>query len=321
MIRWIGMGLVCVLCMSSGCMGHAQPSRYAGGPGFEKRCVPPTRPVTPQTEAGQRGTAPDAPGDTTNALADALEIEPLVQQLERLRASGRTQSIDYLLVRQEITERVLLTMFEVGSTIAEITCERDRTDQVADQLDELDAGRVKKLTLASVLAGGVTSIVSGGIGLAAGSSVANNAVNVAGGALATLFGGTALFVSSKERFNHERNLLKEIWDDPPQTRVFPEFVWRFLHRKFDHHAMTLREEIVAAWRQQGRLGDANSDGEHQRAELFFGQGGDYTASDLRARASMLETLEASVRLITEQLEGFVRDVVAGHAHAPGRPSS
>jgi len=36
---------------------------------------------------------------------------------------------------------------------------------------------------------------------------------------------------------------------------------------------------------------------------------------------MLETLEASVRLITEQLEGFVWDVVAGHAHAPGRPSS
>jgi hypothetical protein len=71
----------------------------------------------------------------------------------------------------------------------------------------------------------------------------------------------------------------------------------------------MRDEVIQAWRQQGRLGEAGSAGEQDRAALMFGTGGTYTSTDLRARASMLETLEAHIQLLSEELEGFLREIV------------
>jgi hypothetical protein len=254
-------------------------------------------------------------------MADALALQPVIERLRTLDAGGRRDTIDYLALRQTITDRVLLTLFEISSTIAEITCERDRTDQVADHLDERDATRVRHLTLASVILGGVGAIVSGGIGLASAPSMGADTANVVTGFFSTLFGGAALFTSTSQPFRHDRNLLKEVWEDPPRSTLYPDIVWRILHRRLNGRPRALRDEIVAAWRQQGRLGEPNSDEAKKREELFFGAGGAYTAADLRARASMLETLEASVRLMTEQLEGFVRDVLAERPPGAQPPAS
>ena len=40
-----------------------------------------------------------------------------------------------LIRRQRLTDQVLLTFFEVTSATAEIICERDRADQLADRID------------------------------------------------------------------------------------------------------------------------------------------------------------------------------------------
>ena len=49
------------------------------------------------------------------------------------------------------------------SVTAELVCERDRADQVADRMDEIDVSLVKRLTLASIVIGGVAAVISGGI--------------------------------------------------------------------------------------------------------------------------------------------------------------
>jgi hypothetical protein len=127
--------------------------------------------------------------------------------------------------------------------------------------------------------------------------------------LASLFGGTALCAGSKQQFTHERNLLGELWQDPAQTSVSSPTIWRFLRKHRADGSRTIREEILQAWRQQGRLGEPGSSGEQQRSALVFGQGGMYTSPDLRARASMLETLEAHVQLLSEELEVFLREII------------
>ena len=71
--------------------------------------------------------------------------------------------------------------------------------------------------------------------------------------------------------------------------------------------------VLNAWQQKGRLGEHGSDVEQQRSALFFGSGGRYAATDLRARASMLETLEASLRLLHEELEVLIREVAQAGA--------
>jgi hypothetical protein len=287
-------------------------------------------PSTPHATTPERSCAPLHPtrfeihgeeptGDLSNAnlplSAQALEVArvmnaiPLLTELAALERAGDTRSVAFMELRQSLSDRLLLTLFELSSLTAELVCERDRADQVADRMDEVDASVVKRLTLASIVIGGVAAVVSGGIGLAGGSDAANNAATLAGGVVASVFGGAALFAASKQQFTHERNLLGELWRDPQQTSVFSPTVWRFLQERRTDGSRTIRDEILQAWRQQGRLGEPGSSGEEERRALVFGKGGMYTSTDLRARASMLETLEAHVQLLSEELEVFLRETI------------
>jgi hypothetical protein len=246
--------------------------------------------------------------DQSIKVAQLMDVLPLLYKLAALQGAGESHRVAVMELRQSLTDRLLLTLFEASSMTAEIVCERDRADQVADRMDEVDASMVKRLTLASIVISGIAAIVSGGFGLASASG-ASDAAGIAGGAVASVFGGTALFATSKQEFRHERNLLSELWENPRQSRLFSPTIWRFLHRHHKDPAVTMRDEVIQAWRQQGRLGEAGSAGEQDRAALMFSTGGTYTSTDLRARASMLETLEAHIQLLSEELEGFLREIV------------
>jgi hypothetical protein len=303
------------------CLGHygcavvlpSSPTSHTAR--AESRCAPPS--------ASARIS--DAPPSTTESLSDPTDIElpfsrhtvelaktmdvhPLLQKMAVFQKGEHISTLELLQLRQELTDRLLLTLFEVSSTVAEITCERDRADQIADRMDEVDAARVKRLTLISIVVGGVASIVSGGIGLAGGATTASNAADVAGGVFTSVFGGTALFMHSEHDFRHQRNLLKDVWEDPKEATVFSPSIWRFLHGRHKDRADTPRKEVVDAWQQEGRLGELGSADEKKRVPLFFGPGGTYTSADLRARASMLETLEAAIQLMNEELELFLREI-------------
>ena len=245
-------------------------------------------------------------------LAEIIDAVPILDDLSELHRANRVRTIEFLELRQQLNDRILLAFFEGTSMVAEIICERDHADQIADRMDEVDASTVKGLTLASIVIGGVAAIVSGGIALAGGASTAGNIAEVTGGALGAALGGTALFTKSEEEIKHDRNLLSEIWTDPPRSELFSPTVWRFLHsRRGDIEIPSApRDELITAWRQQGRLGKPGSKEERQRIALFFGNGGRYDAGDLRGRASMLETLEATVRMMNQELELFVREIGA-----------
>lgn len=244
-------------------------------------------------------------------MADLIGVRAMIEELARLKKSGQRKSLEFIDLRQRLTYHLLLTMLQVSGTVAEINCERDRTDQVADRMDEVDTRRVKWLTLTSILIGGVASIVSGVVGLVSAPSAAGEATDVAGGVFESGFGGTALFTQSRQEFQHERNLLKEVWQDTDTSSAFPPTIWRFLRsKKNEQTGKLLREELITAWRQEGRLGAPGSSTEKKRRELLFGAGGVYTAPDLRARASMLETLQAEVTRINEELELLAHEVLS-----------
>jgi hypothetical protein len=253
-------------------------------------------------------------------VAEIIGAISILNEIAELTLSHRQESVEMLIRRQRLTDLVLLTLFEVASSTAELVCERDRADQVAARIDEIDSARIKRLTIASIVIGGIAGIITGGIGLAAGASTAGDAAEVAGGVLASWFGVSALFTHSEVEFRHDRNVLKELWDDTTEPQMFSPIIWRFLHRAHGE-TETPREQILNAWLQGGRLGEQGSDDERQRHDLFFGPGGRYTATGLRARAAMLETLEASIRLIHEELEILLREMAADAVQSSGQHSS
>ena len=312
--------LLLMLCLSAltGCSVILPSTPHATTP--ERSCAPlhPTRFQIPADDpAAEVSVAELSLSPQSLEVARVMNAVPLLTELAAHERLGDTHSAEFMEVRQSLTDRLLLTVLEVSSVTAELVCERDRADQVADRMDEVDASLVKRLTLASIVIGGIAAVVSGGIGLAGGSDAANNAATLAGGVVASLFGGTALFAASKQQFTHERNLLGEVWQDPQQSSVFSPAIWRFLQERRTDKSRTIREEVLQAWRQQGRLGEAGSSGEEERSALVFGKGGMYTSTDLRARASMLETLEAHIQLLSEELEVFLREIIQRRSpHTP-----
>ncbi len=316
------IGACCALFLASGLLGGCTtvvPPAHGSAEEPKQRCVPA---MTKRARPGQAAARPLPVAPTTGALsrfsadalrvADVVGVVPLLNRIAGLTESARQDNLEMVVQRQRLTERLLLTMFEITSSTAELTCERDRADQVADRIDEIDTARIKRLTIASILFGGIAGIISGGIGLAAGASVGGEAADVAGGALASWFGISALFTHSEVDFEHDRNVLQEIWDDPPEPRIFSPIIWLYLHRTHDEGGEAPRDQVLHAWRQGGRLGEEGSMDEQERRRLFFGSGGRYGAAELRARASMLETLEASIRVLYEQLEVLMREI-AGKA--------
>jgi hypothetical protein len=230
------------------------------GAEFERRCTPPpqTASFAVESDAVERRTtvSPELAGRFSNealVIADVVGVLPHLEQLSRQEREGRRHTLEFIETRQGLTDRLFLALFEINGMVAEITCERDRADQVADRMEEADGATVRNLTLASVLIGGVASIVSGAVGLAGGSSVAVDASTLSGGVLASIFGGTALFTKSHHPFRHERNLLKDLWEDGGRSTLFSPTVWRYLHTARLDGQGTPREEIMKGWQQEGRL--------------------------------------------------------------------
>lgn len=273
-------------------------------------------------------TKEQSPSSATLALfsegavqtAKVIGVLPLLNDIVHLSNEPSSQ-IHLLLRRQQLTDGILLALFEVESVTAEIVCERDRADQLADRIDETDGSRVKQLTIASIVLGGLAGIVSGGIGLAAGTSLGADVATVIGGTLASWFGLSALYTHSEVNVRHERNILHELWEDPSQPHIFSPIVWRYLHQPPATTADSPRTGVLNAWQQKGRLGERGSEDERQRHTLFFGAGGRYTGSELRARASMLETLEVSLRLIHEGIEVLIHELTAQSLESMPLPPS
>jgi hypothetical protein len=201
-------------------------------------------------------------------------------------------------------------LLAIKSVAAEADCEEERADDVADRLQDSQELQSTQFTVLSLLGSGLGGALSGGLSLGA-QAIWSAIAGIIAGVTEATFGTMALSNSLTHKFRHERNILKEIWDGPKQSKLFPRSVWQFLNRPLpeDVSHRSLRETLIARWRHDGRLGE-NSVEEQHRIELFFGVGGLYTASELRDRAAMLDMVESDVNLMSHDLEHFLDELLS-----------
>jgi len=208
-----------------------------------------------------------------------------------------------------------MAVLEVDSLAAEIECEVHRADEVQDNLRRVQAERQTSQTIAAVVLGGATNIITGGIGLATPVGNAPYIVSITGGVLETLFGTSANFTKVRQEFRHSRNHLGAIWNGSEDRDYFSPGVWRFLTdpdiRDLEGHS--LRDMLLKVWREEGWVGEPGSKTEQERTALLFGQGGTYDADELHIREIMLQQLQSSIRLIHQDLETLLREVLIRQA--------
>jgi hypothetical protein len=179
--------------------------------------------------------------------------------------------------------------------------------------------RTRRLGLASIMIGAATAALSGGLSLG-GASAAGNIAGITGGAAEASVATTLLFGEASGTLRTERNLLREVWERSPRSELFPRTVWRYLTRHLpdDPDRRTPAELVAEEWRAGERFGPASSPAERDRIGLLFGAGGVYTVQELEMRDAMLDLLEASIALMSEDLRVLLIEL--GERSSTERPA-
>jgi hypothetical protein len=214
-------------------------------------------------------------------------------------------STEWWQLHQQIVSRLFLVSTEIESMAAELDCEGERADQVADFITQNENQRVKKLTVLSIVSGALA-----GIGNAAlKSHGAAVATAVVGGALSAGLGLSALLSGQKIVFTHPRNLLTDFWTAPASSKIFPPPIWYMLSEKYfsNEQIAPIVTNMKRRWVAYEGLKPHEKKSD-ETIKLLFGEGGKYDADDLRSRARMLNQVQAAVKLMNQDLQGLVEDI-------------
>ena len=291
-----------IICVLSGCLSGPQKPTYGISEsdligGYCSSSVSLNSAVSPSVPFTPNQQIPDSPANDllsppSEGITQIMGVTSLVQQIERLKTED-AQGIEgarerWLEARQQLSNRVLLTILEVSSVTAEADCEQTRTQHVGTALSSALLKRVERQTLYAILGDAMIGVVAGALTLGLADTAAASAA-ILGGVVTTSFGLAASFDGSEETFRHERNLLRDIWEGPDESALFPPSVWRFLNSPVENtsNGETKRERLIADWRKHNWLGEPQSEIEQQRVALFFGEGGTYGIEEFQIRAQML----------------------------------
>ncbi|MGH7209117.1 MAG: hypothetical protein ACREIL_07015 [Nitrospiraceae bacterium] len=244
-------------------------------------------------------------------IAAAVGLLPLLREsvaLEReVAAKKEGAEVEVIRVRQQILARTVLATLEATSLAGVVRCEQAHADELAASLAERQSKSTQFATVVSIIIESATMVATGAL-ILAGHEVTEGIVALVGGTLAAALAGVSLYQPGRHDFQHPTNLLKEIWENPQQSKNFPGPVWRFLSEPAEN-GKSLREQLVASWKEMSRIKGQTEEQQRERFSLLFGTGGTYTIEDLRARAAMLEMLAAAIDLMHDELEVLVREML------------
>lgn len=317
--------MACLLCLLTvqGCITDAAGNRRFRLEALESRCGVPTvkqltalPPLPLESRGDAESTSPMIPLSPVSVrLAKLLGLDGALHDLAALQQDHAGDSTALLWRHQQIMDRISLASFDVISTVTELDCEEARADHVADGLTEVRQDKQERGLFLALVGDALIGVVAGALSLA-GKATAASANAILGGVLATGVGGAAtIFLAADHEFSHSRNHLAELWEAADSSPLFPDSVWRYLTAPLDRSEATIRDELIARWRHEGRFGDPDSKTAERRAALLFGEGGIYDIRDLRIRAEMLNHLKSTVLQMGQDLNVLMYDIMAASPYA------
>ena len=228
-------------------------------------------------------------------VSKAIGIETYLAEYLQIKKD----TLKRLVLKQKITDRLMLTTIEINALASELDCNGERINKLADYIDNINNKQTKNLTVASVTLGALTTVAT----VLIRNNNASNIVGVSGGLLSAGLG--ALTISPKGKkidLKLQRNLLRNIWYNDNSDGAYPNSIWTIINEKqFSNSGENdLQESIKNRWTQY------NFDGkiDPKAQKLFFDDGGIYTADDLHSRANMLNELQATIRSLEQDLKSL-----------------
>ncbi|MCS7017845.1 MAG: hypothetical protein RMJ87_02525 [Cytophagales bacterium] len=241
-------------------------------------------------------------------VANAIGILDLLTAFVQLNDDYRVnpsleKKIQLVALLQNIHQRIHVASLEISAVASEMDCEEERADQVASYLKKQEDDTESKLTVGAIVAGAAGAI-------AAGVLLANNnadstpeIIGIGAGLVEATLGLLILSYKPTIHFYHPRNALRDIWVAPETSSIFPRAVWYYLNYCKPHtNEKSLRQQLADKWLAFGQIADTKQKDRQKIYDLFFGEGGTYSADQLMNRANMYDQLEAHVNLMKQDLK-------------------
>jgi len=250
------------------------------------------------------------------SVAADIGIQAILTDWVRAEARFKEQPTDdhrsqLVLLRHDITDRILLATQELTTVLAELACERTRALELKNYLQQQTDKRVFRLTILSVLAGALSTVVSGTLAIAGADDPYVEGVAMGGAVLSGYWALRASGGFEEADFSHKRNHLTDVRKGPVYSKVFPPIVWHFLTRELepDKQTRTVRETILERWDELDVINETETDEQRRQGVLLFGPGGRYNLTDAGRRISLLEVLELEVGSMYQELKQLQQELV------------
>ncbi len=243
-------------------------------------------------------------GDLNAAHATGL-LQPLTEYVAVRKAADQTATVENRLrlleLSQQITHRIALASMEISAVGSELDCEDEKLTQMADYMQDKENKRETRLTVLSIVAAAASDIVPPF--LPGNKEKLGNVLTIGAGVVGATLGAMILFNERKVAVEHPRNALRDVWEGRANTDVFPPLVWYYLKNPNPEapDSRSLRDRLLQRWQRFGQIKEPSAKEREKLLELYFGDGGEYTTSELYNRAGMYDQLESYIRLINQDI--------------------
>jgi hypothetical protein len=255
-------------------------------------------------------------------IAEEIGVASLLDQLGSKRADGSPVNLQSLTMRQEITERVLAASLDVDSVNAVVDSE---IEQLRGIRADLQAQRDKAqniINIGSIVTGGVAGAITSAFQFKPTTVNLGNGIGVAGGAGSVVLSliGIHKQGGGRRSLSDSPRMLARFFGRQPEgpeaiPSIYPEVVWSYLNSAMPSkpNTETRREQLIAKWRNEGRIAQDTSPRSERRLESMSGnlsQVRKLSIGDLDDRVAMLLDVRARVSLMKRGLGEIVRGLSA-----------
>jgi hypothetical protein len=238
-------------------------------------------------------------------LAHAIGIsQELVDYIQLLRRDKITieQRLELLDLKTDILAQINISSLEISAVIAEMECEEERVEVVANYFNSIERKIENRLTVAAIITGAAGAITAGVLATNERDILAEQ-VGMITGVAEALYGLTMIVYKRPSIvMEHEKNILRDIWISPEVSFHFPPSIWYYITSTppNSENGLSKLETLKKRWRNLSDFNGENK-GIAESIERQFGKGGIFTADDLYARANMIDQLEAQISLMKQDL--------------------
>lgn len=239
------------------------------------------------------------------AYGFANELISHAKLVENKKNLKTEEKIQFNELEIHILKRINLIFIDINSIASEMNCYIDRFTEILVILGEKEEDIESNNTIYAIMAGAGAAIVDG-------LTIYDNAVNqkivIGGGLLVSYFSYLAFKPMVTVDFRPRSTNLKDIWFNPAFTDNYSTALWFLMTKKVtSDEEQTYRELLIKRWIENKYLGEESQ--RDKLIDLFFGNGGVSTITNLTHRKEMITQLKTIITLYEQDARALMVEFI------------